>query len=122
MKKNTVLAKIAKVGGVLSTYFTVASASFAQSAAQYIGNVTTAGSGNLIEFIRSALNLVIALSALVAVGVLVYSGVLYIIAAGEEGKIEKATKGIQYAVIGLVICFISVLIVNFVLQQLLKVN
>ena len=76
--------------------------------------------GDLLGFVKDTLNLVIGLSALVAVGVLVYSGFLYITASGDEGKIEKATRGIAYAIIGLVLAFISVLIVNFVLQKVLK--
>ena len=61
----------------------------------------------------------ISLSALIAVAVLIYSGLQYILASGDEGKVEKATKGITYAIVGLVICFVAVLIVNFVLTRLL---
>lgn len=76
--------------------------------------------GTLENFITQALNLVISLSALVAVAILIYSGIMYITAAGDEGKVEKATKGIVSAIIGLVICFIAVLIVNFVMKNLLN--
>lgn len=93
----------------------------ASSFLDYISNITTVGSTDLIGFIQESLSLVISLSALLAVAILVYSGILYIIAAGNEEKVEKATKGITYAIVGLVICFISVLIVNFVLANLLKV-
>ena len=75
--------------------------------------------GNLIDFIRDGINLAIGLAGLVAVGFLVYSGVQYIVAAGDEGKVEKATKGITYSVVGLIISFISVLIVNFVLERVI---
>lgn len=122
MKLKTVFAKVASAGSVAASSLFLASASFAQSAGQYVSGISTAGSGDLLTFIRQALNLVIAMSALVAVGILVYSGIQYIVAAGDENKVEKATKGITYAVIGLVICFISVLIVNFVLKNLLKVS
>lgn len=123
-KMNKFVTKgVATVSTFASSLF-LASAAFAQgtSAGSYLGGVQGANSGNLIQFIQSALNLVIALSALIAVGILVYSGIQYILAAGDEGKVEKATKGITYAIVGLVICFISVLIVNFVLTNLLKVS
>lgn len=122
MKLNKTIAKGVAALSTAGSSLYLASATFAQSAGQYIGNINKVGSGNLIQFIQSALNLVISLSALVAVGILVYSGIQYILAAGDEGKVEKATKGITYAIVGLVICFISVLIVNFVLTNLLKVS
>ena len=77
------------------------------------------GGGDLLGFVKGTLNLAITLAGLIAVAYLVYSGITYIVAAGDESKIEKATKGITYAVIGLIICFISVLIVNFILEQVL---
>lgn len=92
-----------------------------QPPSNYIQGITNQAGGELIEFIRNTLNLAIGLAGLIAVGVLVYSGVQYILASGDEGKVGKATKGIQYSVIGLIICFIAVLIVEFVLKQVLKV-
>ena len=76
--------------------------------------------GELIDWIHGVLNLVIGLTGLIAVGFLIYSGVQYIMSAGDEGKVEKASKGIMYAVVGLVICFIAVLVVNFVINRVIK--
>jgi cytochrome bd-type quinol oxidase subunit 2 len=121
MKIKNVVSKVVAAGSVVSSSLYLVSAAFAQNAGQYIGGINSAGSGDLLSFLKSALNLVISLSALVAVGILVYSGIQYIVAAGDEGKVEKATKGITYAIVGLVVCFVSVLIVNFVLTNLLKV-
>jgi hypothetical protein len=118
MKK--ILAKATKVAASVASMGYFASAVAAQSASSYLNGISSAGSAGLLPFIKSALNTIIGLSALVAVGILVYSGIQYIMAAGDDGKIEKATKGITYAIIGLVICFISVLIVNFVLTNVLK--
>lgn len=120
---NKVSKVLGKVGGAVATFGSAAyyaSAAMAQTASGYITGIQGT-QGNLIDFIQDALNLVIALAALIAVGILVYSGIQYIVAAGDEGKIEKATKGITYAIVGLVICFIAVLIVNFVLSNLLNV-
>lgn len=111
---------IAKAGGVLSSlYLSTGAVLAAPSASSYITSVSSAGETDLVAFIRSALNLAIALTALIAVGFLVFSGIQYITAAGDDTKIEKATTGITYSVIGLIIAFISVLIVNFVLTELL---
>ncbi len=123
---NKVSKALGKVGAVVSSAYSslfLVSAVAAQSASQFLGGIDTAGtSGGLIGFLQSALNLVISLAALIAVAFLVYSGIQYIVASGDEGKVEKATKGITYAIVGLVICFISILIVNFVLENLLKVS
>lgn len=74
----------------------------------------------LLPWIKDVLNLVIGLAALVCVAILIASGYSYITAAGDETKIEKATKSLTYAIVGLVICFISVIIVQFVLTNVLK--
>ena len=44
---------------------------------------------------------------------------MYITAAGDEEKVRKAGKSITYAVVGLVICVISVILVEFVLKKIL---
>lgn len=120
-KVSSLVAKVGTYAASLGTALYYASATFAASAGDFIGDIQGSNNGNdLIGFVQNALNLAIALAALISVGVLVYSGVQYIVASGDDGKIEKATKGITYAIIGLVICFISVLIVNFVLKELLK--
>lgn len=119
MKKTNLIARIAAAGATAYAALSVGAASvFAQDPSGLISGIGT--SGNLLDFIRKALTLAITLSALVAVAFLVYSGVQYIIAAGDDSKIEKATKGITYSVVGLVVCFISALIVNYILSNLLK--
>lgn len=115
---------ITKVGATLSTVATslaAVPAAFAldSSVTQILGGLQGKG-GSLEAFITSALNLVISLSALAAVGILIFSGIMYITAAGDDSKVEKATKGITFAIIGLVICFIAVIVVNFVMRKLLS--
>jgi hypothetical protein len=77
------------------------------------------GPTDLAEWLPKVLNLAIGLAALVCVAVLIGSGYMYITAAGDETKVEKATKSLTYAIIGLVICFISVILVEFVLKNVL---
>jgi hypothetical protein len=77
-------------------------------------------SGNLNTFIVNVINIAIGLAALVCVVVLIGSGYMYITAAGDESKVEKATKSLTGAIIGLVICFIAVILVQFVLRTVLK--
>jgi hypothetical protein len=77
------------------------------------------GPSDLATWLPQVLNLAIGLAALVCVAVLIGSGYMYITAAGDETKVEKATKSLTYAIIGLVICFISVILVEFVLKNVL---
>jgi TRAP-type C4-dicarboxylate transport system permease small subunit len=74
---------------------------------------------NLGEFIKNALNLAIGAAAVICVAIMIGAGYMYITAAGDETKVEKATKTLTFAIVGLAICFISVLLVNFVLTDLL---
>ena len=75
---------------------------------------------DLAEWLPNVLNIAIGLAALVCVAVLIGSGYMYITAAGDETKVEKASKSLTYAVIGLVICFISVILVEFVLKSVIR--
>jgi hypothetical protein len=79
----------------------------------------TGGPTDLVTWLPQVLNLAIGLAALVCVAVLIGSGYMYITAAGDETKVEKATKSLTGAIIGLVICFISVILVEFVLKNVL---
>ncbi len=73
---------------------------------------------DLIGWIVTILRYLIGLTGILAAAVLIFNGILYITASGDEGKIQKATKGITYAIIGLIIAAISFLIVNFVATTL----
>lgn len=65
--------------------------------------------------VNSALNVFLGLVGIVAVAFLIYGGVQYITAAGDDSKAEKAKKTIMYAIIGLIVIGLSVIIVNFVI-------
>ncbi|MDD5031687.1 MAG: Ig-like domain-containing protein [Patescibacteria group bacterium] len=56
---------------------------------------------------------------IIAVGLIIYAGWLYMTAAGEEDKIEKAKKILTGAVIGLIIILSAFAIASFVLNRLL---
>jgi TRAP-type C4-dicarboxylate transport system permease small subunit len=77
------------------------------------------GFGSLGQVITQALNIAIGAASVICVAILIFSGYMYITASGDEAKVEKATKSLTYAIVGLAICFISVLLVNFVLDNIL---
>lgn len=85
-----------------------------------IGGLDGTGYTNLNTLIVDVLNLLIGATAVICVAVLIFSGIMYITASGDEAKIEKATKSLTYAIVGLAIAFIAVLLVNFVIDDLLN--
>ena len=88
---------------------------------EFLPNPATADK-DLVAFVQRVINLTIGLAGLVAVGFLIYNGIRYIISGGDEAKVDAATKGIIYAILGLIICFIAVLIVTFLLRYVLAVD
>jgi cytochrome bd-type quinol oxidase subunit 2 len=118
--KNT-LAKISS--GALTTYVAFSGfvgQAFAQkSASDWLGGIDGVDS-ELDSWIITMLNWAIGLAALAAVAMLVAAGFMYITANGDEGKVEKATKSLTFAIVGLVVCFIAVMVVQFVLTNILK--
>jgi len=96
----------------LVLFVTKASLVKAQVTIPTVGNEDTP----LLEgFVIPLLNTVVGIGAIVAAAVLIYNGFLYMTASGEESKVDKATKGITYAIVGLIIAAIAFMIVNFVI-------
>ena len=70
----------------------------------------------LNTWVIEIINWLIGAAALAAVIMLIAAGFMYITANGDEAKIGKATKTLTFAIVGLVVCFIAVMLVNFVLK------
>lgn len=51
---------------------------------------------------------------ILAVGAIIYSGIMYITSAGDATQAENAKKNLTWAIIGTVIIALSLTIVNFV--------
>lgn len=64
------------------------------------------------------LDIVIRIAGLVAVGFVVYGGVLYVLSRGEPDKAKKALGTIINALIGLVIAVVAAAIVAFLGDRL----
>jgi len=61
---------------------------------------------------------VLGLLGLAAVIMIIYGGVIWMTAAGNEERVTKAKKILKYAVIGLVIILLSYVLVNFIFSQI----
>lgn len=68
------------------------------------------------QFVINAVNFVLGFLGLAAVVVIVYAGILYVTAAGNEDNTGKAKNAIKYAVIGIILIAASYAIVNTVIN------
>ena len=83
------------------------------------GGIATWQEGDLIKRVVDILNFALGLVGLAAVVVLIWGGIQYMTAGGDETKVESATKTITNALIGLAIVILSGLIVNFVIGKII---
>ena len=65
--------------------------------------------------LQSVFNWAYSMAGLVAVIFIIKSGVDYMLSQGDPGKIQKATHGIMYSVIGLVVVLLAALITGAVI-------
>lgn len=75
------------------------------------------GSSDLKEFILKVVNYGLGFLGLLAVLIVIYGGVLYVTAAGEEENAGKGKKAIMYATIGLLIVMGSFAFVNTIIKS-----
>jgi len=75
------------------------------------------GSSDLKELILKVVNYALGFLGLLAVLIVIYGGVLYVTAAGEEENAGKGKKAIMYATIGLLIVMGSYAFVNTVIKS-----
>lgn len=85
----------------------------------------TANSGGLstrediVPVITNVILWLLRISALLAIGALVWGGIMYIMSLGNESRAEKAKEVIKYALIGVIVILLSYAIIAFV-QSTLK--
>lgn len=70
--------------------------------------------GSAEEILVDIINWLLAISAIVALGALIWGGFSYITSLGDEKKVDKAKNIIKYAVIGLIVILLSFVILTAV--------
>ena len=55
---------------------------------------------------------------IIAVIMLIIGGIKYVVSGGDSKKVTDAKNTVLYAIIGLVVCFLSFAIINFVISAL----
>lgn len=83
--------------------------------------VTEVGSGesDLVGVVTTILNIIIGVLGIVCVVVIILGGVQYMTSTGEAAKVKKGKDTILYGVIGLVVCALATVIVNFVIANII---
>lgn len=71
--------------------------------------------GELRDLVLTVVNYFLGFLGLIAVIMVIYGGVTYVISAGNDEAVGKAKKIIMYALIGLIIVLLSFVLVNAVL-------
>ena len=79
-----------------------------------------ASESGLPDSIKIIIYSVISIAGLVAVIYIVMGGFQYMTSAGDSAKTQKAKQTILYACIGLFVCIFAFIIVNFVINNILK--
>ncbi len=78
----------------------------------------TGGQDSLRQLVLTFLNFFLGFLGLISVIMIIYGGVLYVTAAGEQEKVDKGKKIIMYAIVGIVIILLAFAIVSTVLGGL----
>lgn len=71
------------------------------------------------SFIRKIINILLFISGAISVVMIIAGGLLYVISAGDAGKVTKAKHTVMYAVVGLVVSILAYAIVTFVTDTLI---
>lgn len=71
-----------------------------------------------IKVVVALLEMILRIGALVAVGFVIYGGILYMLSQGEPDRTKNARNTILNAIIGLAIATFATLVVNFVGSRL----
>lgn len=67
---------------------------------------------------KQVTNTILYVVGIIAVVMLIIGGIKYLLSGGDSKKVTDAKNTVLYAIIGLVVCFLSFAIVNFVISSL----
>ncbi len=82
------------------------------------GAFVNSTSGYLKSKVQSFIEFFIGVVILASIIGIIYNGLMFITAGGDSNQVDKATKGIIYSVIGLIIAFAAGLVVSFAVDFL----
>lgn len=65
--------------------------------------------------VKKIINIMLFIVGILAVIMIIYSGILYVIAHGSQDKIKTAKTSLIYSIVGLIVAILAYAIVNFVM-------
>ncbi len=74
----------------------------------------TASTTNLRQGVANIINYILMFLGLIAVAYIIWAGIKMVTSGGNESKVKEGQKTITYAVVGLLVIFLSYAIVNWV--------
>ncbi len=112
---RTELAKAAIWAAVIGLAIAVAAPTFLREIYEALGG-TAPGEGatapTLAEIILNVLQVLLAIIGTLAITMLVVGGILYMSAGGDSNRIDTAKRTVIYAIIGLTVALISLVVVT----------
>jgi len=105
------MKKTSSIIAAVSTFLIPSGVALAASSDTIIG---AAQKYDIVEIINKGLAYAIIIAGLLSVVFIFIGGISFILSGGEEGKIKQAVSTIRYAIIGLIITILSVVIVGTV--------
>lgn len=72
------------------------------------------------DIIAGVIRAVLGIVGSIALVIFVYGGLLWMTASGDTEKIKKAKGALTWAVLGMLVIFLSYIIVNFIITQLVE--
>lgn len=73
---------------------------------------TYQGAPTLLDILLRTLNFLLSIFGTLAIIMLVIGGLMYLVAGGDEKRIDTGKKIVKFAVIGIVVCFSALIIVK----------
>ena len=67
--------------------------------------------------VTTIINVMLFIVGILAVIMLIYGGIRYVVSGGDQGQVTTAKNTIMYAIVGLVVAILGYALVNFVVNQ-----
>lgn len=87
-----------------------------------LSGIASVDSQSLLDFVYMVVNYAVGLSALLTVVSVIATGYKYMFSGGDAKKIDEANKSLAFSLLGLVLVFISPIVVKFVIEKLLSIS
>jgi type IV secretory pathway VirB2 component (pilin) len=108
--------------GVVQTSVFAAPADDVCDGIKATGGTCTGDGGNVDTLVKTIVQIISAVAGIVAVIMIIISGIKYITSGGDSTKITSAKNTLIYAIVGLVIVVLSQFIVHFVVNRATAVD